>query len=120
MLLEKVGEIIVESRNSGIQTINDIIVGEWMPKTPDDIENDVLNLINSLCEKQKKELLNVIRYSVDLSFFKLLSSLEMGECGLDFTLSATDEKGNSIALINDSEDIGLRTKFFSWVKDLGI
>lgn len=76
------------------------------------------SLIASLSVEDKEKLLNVLRYSVDLSFFKLLDSLEMGKGDVTFSLQCSVD-GKLTNLINDNEDLGLRSEFFKWINALG-
>lgn len=117
-ILNNISSLIMASRNSGIQTCQDIIDGSWKPKNPDEIEADVVSLISSLTEEDRIKLLNSVRYFTDLSIFKLLETLELGEAGVSFELNAKSSD-ETIGLINDDEDLEIRSKFFHWVDAMG-
>lgn len=78
-MIEEFGKIIVASRNSGVKTCQQMMSGQWHPKNPESMEKDILYLIKSLPIEDLPKLLNLVRYFTDLSFFKLIESIELGE-----------------------------------------
>lgn len=118
-LIEYFGQIVVAARNVGPQTLRKIIDEDWKPKTPTDEEASVLRVRDHLGDRAE-ELLSVVRYATDLAFHKLLTSLELGEAGAQFSLTLRDEgSGDEQVLIDDAEDRDLRSAWFDWVKEYG-
>ena len=117
-ILNDISALVIASRNSGIQTCQDIVDGVWSPKNPDDIEADVVSLIASMDTTDRKKLLNAVRYFTDLSMFKLLETLELGEGDVSFELNAKNSNEN-VNLIQDEDDLEIRSKYFGWVDSMG-
>lgn len=118
MTVDDVAELIVSARNSGVNTCKSIIDESWLPKNPDEIESDVISLVSDLNEKEKEQLINAIRYFTDLSIFKFIEILELGEGGLSFELKAISHL-EELSLINSEEDLELRVNFFNWIDSMG-
>ncbi|MGE3964668.1 MAG: hypothetical protein AB7I09_11245 [Planctomycetota bacterium] len=118
-LTDGFGQILVAARNVGTQTLRKIIDGNWKPKSPTEEEAAVLHMIEQLGD-QAPELLSLVRYTSDLAFHKLLTSLEMGEAGTQFTLTIRDvATGDEQVLVDDGEDRDLRGAWFDWVAKYG-
>ncbi len=118
-LLEYFGEILIKCRNSGINTIFEFMDKGWRPKNPEDEQEALIRLIESLDKKQCEDLVKTIRYCTDLSFFKLLCALEEGDNDTSFNLEITYKK-QSFSLINKDEDKELRSEFWLWLEKHGI
>ncbi|MDR2905495.1 MAG: hypothetical protein LBU73_06050 [Helicobacteraceae bacterium] len=118
-ILELVGELIIEARNSGINTFQNIRNGEWIPKNPNVQEKNTIKLINSLNQEQSEIIENVIGYLIDLSVFKLLNILENGFKDYDFDLSIKNEN-QRIFLTGENSEIEISSEFWQWLSKYGI
>ena len=76
--IEEFGETLVAARNVGVQTLKRILDEGWRPKAPTQQALNVISLVESSAGT-RAELLDLVRYCTDLSFHKLLTSLEEGE-----------------------------------------
>lgn len=118
-LVNEFGHILVASRNVGVQTLLEIIHGQWRPKNPTAEESIVMRLVELMGDRAE-ELLSLVRYATDLSFHKLLTSLEMGETGINFALSLCDNAtGETQVLIDETKDRYLRSAWFDWLEKYG-
>ena len=118
-ILEKLAQVVVEGRNSGIDTLQEYVSG-WRPKRADQREEAVIALITKLDDVDRQRLFEVVRYCTDLSFFKLLTGIEEGRNGLAFKLAAQDEElGLSESLVDDAQDLNLRQKYWQWTRECG-
>ena len=118
-ILEKMAQVVVESRNSGLDSIREYVSG-WRPKRADQREEAIISLLAKLDDGDRQRLFEVIRYCTDLSFFKLLTSIEEGRNNLTFELVAKDEDGNAReTLVSDSEDRNMRQKYWQWSRTFG-
>lgn len=112
------GEIIVAARNSAPRTLARMAAG-WRPKAHSEAEEPALALIQRL-GADSEELGACVQYFVDLAFFTLLASLELGEGEVEFELTARDEvSGESLVLIDSNEDRDLRGRWFQWLERFG-
>ncbi len=118
-LIDITGEIIVETRNAGINTYLEIESKQWVPKNPDEQQKNVMKFVDSLTEEQKKVFKSTLGYFIDISFFKLIETLENGEGDINFKLTVLDET-DEFELINDEQDNELATKYWEWLSKYGI
>jgi hypothetical protein len=118
-LIEIVGNLIIEARNSGVNTCLDIEKKEWFPKNPDNQQKDVIDLIDSLSDEQRKKLINVIGYFIDLSFFKLMDTIDNGYKDINFELSITNDE-EKITFGGKDSEFELSLKYWIWLSKYGI
>ncbi len=115
--IDRFSKILMEARNSGIETLHSYIHDGWRPKNPDLQEKAVISLVEGLDADGRQRLIELVSYCTDISFFKLLSNLEEGAAGLTFQLVAMDESSDAnFELINETEDNELRSKFWVWLE----
>ena len=108
-------KIISTARNSGINTLKKYIEGTRLKKPASDAEA-LYSLIDSLNDEQKDLLVQGIPFLLDISYFRLFYLLETTENPIKIELNVIDENGKKSALIDNENDLELRSKYFTWVK----
>jgi len=112
--------LVVEARNSGVRALSEDWFAGWTPKKPSEQEALIAMYVAKCKPEERKALLNCVRYFTDLSFFKLLNTLEEGTGELEFELlMRARTTGETSSLINPEEDNAIRRKYFSAVSSEG-
>jgi len=117
--ISEFGTLLAAGRNAGPKSLGKRWLRGWVPKRPTAQEERVLEHIARLKRRERTAVLELVRYFVDLSFFKLLEILETGESGYTFELRMTTPTGVTVTLVDSKQDHSLRSRFFSWVKEHG-
>jgi hypothetical protein len=118
-IFEMAGQLLIEARNSGIGTYQDIKNKDWIPKNPNTQEQDAIELVNNLSKEQASKIENVIGYLIDLSFFKLMDLLENGYRDINFNLSVINED-KEFPIIGENSEINISHEYWIWLSKYGI
>ncbi len=113
------GKLIAESRNSGINTYIDLKDKSWIPKNPDFQQKAVLDLVDNLSDTEKEKFALVLGYFIDLSFFKLMDTLENGFRDISFNLSMSN-KDADLVFAGEKSKIEISQDYWGWISENGV
>ena len=112
-LMNEFGKIVRTSRDSGLRVAADYR-SNILPKVPDTDQAALVNLIESLSEEQFQFLQQGLKNCIELSLFKLISTIESGMGNVTFAL--TMHRGTSkILLVGERVDNDLVHEYWNWV-----
>ena len=115
-LKEVFGEIVKASRDTGLTIASNYKNKLEMPKLPDEEQTAFLNLIDTLSDEQFIQLQKGLKYSIELSLFKLISGIEGGIGQYTFSLLISDKK-DEVLLVGDGVDNDLSIAYWEWVSE---
>jgi hypothetical protein len=113
-LIEIFGKIVKASRDTGIDIISNYKNGIEIPKMPDEEQKALLELTGTLDSKQFEQLQKGVKYCIELSLFKLISSIENGIGKYSFDLSI-EENGNKVPLAGREIDNKISLEYWNWI-----
>ncbi|GIM57489.1 hypothetical protein CAPN006_18810 [Capnocytophaga canimorsus] len=113
-LIEIFGKIIKVSRDTGFDIVSNYKQGVEIPKNPDEEQKALIELIKTLDEKQFHQLQKGMKYCIELSLFKLVSSIESGIGNYYFDLFIQDNN-EKIQLVGKNIDNEISMEYWNWI-----
>lgn len=115
ILMETFGQFVRSSRNTALDTLTTFRNNSEAVKNPDEEQKALLELLQSLDDKDFIKLQKGLKYCIELSLFKLINLLENGKGNISFELSI--EKGvQKTLLIGKDTDNDLIHKIWDWLE----
>lgn len=113
-LIEIFGKIVKTSRDTGLDIVSNYKNNIEIPKNPDEEQRALMELIKTLDAEQFHQLQKGIKYCIELSLFKLISTLESGVSNYSFDLSIQNDRDKT-QLIGKDIDNELSLEYWSWI-----
>lgn len=112
-LLEFFGVIVKESRNAGLDIIEDC--KKESSKNLSDSQQVLTELLNQLNSSQQESLKKSVKYCIELSLFKLINTIENGTMDYDFNLDVK-KSGHRYNLVGENDN-DLSGELWNWFED---
>jgi len=113
-LIKIFGEIVKTSRDTGLDIASNYRNNVEIPKAPDLEQKALIELIKNLDNTEFQLLEKGIKYCIELSLFKLISTIESGVGSYSFDLSIKDDNDKS-HLVGGDIDNELSFEYWKWV-----
>lgn len=113
-LIEIFGKIVETSRDTGLDIVSNYKNNIEIPKTPDEEQSSLMELVKTLDSEQFQQLQKGIKYCIELSLFKLISTVESGVSKYSFDLSIHDDV-DKVQLVGENIDNELSLEYWNWV-----
>jgi hypothetical protein len=113
-LVEVFGKIVKTSRDTGLDIVSNYKNNIETPKSPDEEQTALMELIKTLDVEQFNQLQKGIKYCIELSLFKLISTIESGVSNYSFDLSIQDGRDKT-QLIGENIDNELSLEYWNWI-----
>jgi hypothetical protein len=113
-LIEVFGEIVKTSRDTGLDIVSNYKNNVEIPKSPDDEQKALMELIKTLDVKQFHQLQKGIKYCIELSLFKLINTIECGVSNYSFDLYIQNDSDKS-QLAGRNIDNELSLEYWNWI-----
>ncbi|TNH15592.1 hypothetical protein FIA56_02965 [Testudinibacter sp. TR-2022] len=113
-LIEVFGKIVKTSRDTGLDIISNYKNNVEIPKNPDEEQKALMELIKTLDTEQFRQLQQGVKYCIELSLFKLVSTIESGVSNYSFGLSIQDDNTKT-QLVSEDIDKELSLEYWNWV-----
>ena len=113
-LIEVFGKIVKTSRDTSLDIVSNFRNNIEIPKTPDEEQSALMELVKSLDNEQFQQLQKGIKYCIELSLFKLISTIESGVSNYSFDLSIQDDN-DKVHLIGENIDNELIFEYWNWL-----
>jgi predicted adenine nucleotide alpha hydrolase (AANH) superfamily ATPase len=113
-LIEIFGKIVRTSRDTGLDIVSNYKNQIEIPKNPDEEQRAFIELVKSLDDIQFQRLQKGIKYCIELSLFKLISTIENGVDNYSFTLSIENNK-DKVQLVGKDIDNEINLKYWNWI-----
>jgi len=113
-LIEVFGKIVKASRDTGLDIVSDYKNNIAIPKAPDEEQSALMELIKTLDNEQFQQMQKGIKYCIELSLFKLISSIEGRVGNYSFDLSIQDDS-NKVQLVGENIDNELSFEYWNWI-----
>ena len=114
-LMETFGQFVRSSRETALDTLTTFRNNSETVKNPDEEQKALLELLQSLNDKEFIKLQKGLKYCIELSLFKLINLLENGKGNISFELSIKDNIQKEI-LIGEEIDNDLIHKIWDWLE----
>lgn len=114
-LMETFGQFVRNSRDTALDTLTTFRNDSETVKNPDEEQKALLELLQSLDDKDFIKLQKGLKYCIELSLFKLINLLENGKANISFELSIKDNIQKEI-LIGEEIDNDLIHKIWDWLE----
>ncbi|MDR2887143.1 MAG: hypothetical protein LBV26_03935 [Bacteroidales bacterium] len=111
---ENLIEIFGTSRDTGIDIVSNYKNQIEIPKIPDEEQKALLELTGTLDSKQFEQLQKGVKHCIELSLFKLISTIENGVGKYSFDLSIK-ENGNKVTLVGREIDNEISLEYWNWI-----
>ncbi|WP_315164849.1 hypothetical protein [Capnocytophaga leadbetteri] len=113
-LMETFGQFVRSSRDTALDTLTTFRNNSEAVKNPDEEQKALLELLQSLDDKDFIKLQKGLKYCIELSLFKLINLLENWKGNISFELSIKDNIQKEI-LIGEEIDNDLIHKIWDWL-----
>ena len=113
-LMETFGQFVRSSRDTALDTLTTFRNNSEAVKNPDEEQKALLELLQSLDDKDFIKLQKGLKYCIELSLFKLINLLENGNGNISFELFIKDNIQKEI-LIGEEIDNDLIHKIWDWL-----
>lgn len=113
--METFGQFVRNSRDTALDTLTTFRNDSETVKNPDEEQKALLELLQSLDDKDFIKLQKGLKYCIELSLFKLINLLENGKANISFELSIKDNIQKEI-LIGEEIDNDLIHKIWDWLE----
>jgi hypothetical protein len=113
-LMETFGQFVRSSRDTALDTLTTFRNNSEAVKNPDEEQKALLELLQSLDDKDFIKLQKGLKYCIELSLFKLINLLENGKGNISFELFIKDNIQKEI-LIGEEIDNDLIHKIWDWL-----
>jgi len=113
-LIEIFGKIVKRSRDTGLDIVSNYKSQVEIPKMPDEEQQALIELIKTLDNGQFEQLQKGVKYCIELSLFKLISTIENGVNKYSFELSI-EEGGNSVPIAGKDVDNEISLEYWNWI-----
>lgn len=113
-LIEIFGKIIKTSRDTGLDVVSNYKNNIEIPKTPDEEQKALMELVKTLDNEQFQQLQKGIKYCIELSLFKLISTIEGGVSNYSFDLSIQNDR-DKVQLVGQDIDNELSLEYWNWI-----
>lgn len=113
-LMETFGQFVRSSRDTALDTLTTFRNNSEAVKNPDEKQKALLELLQSLDDKDFIKLQKGLKYCIELSLFKLINLLENRRGNISFELSIKDNIQKEI-LIGEEIDNDLIHKIWDWL-----
>lgn len=113
-LIEIFGKIVKTSRDTGLDIVSNYKNNIEIPKSPDEEQKALMELIKTLDAEQFYQLQEGIKYCIELSLFKLINSIESGTSNYSFDLSIQNSN-DEMQLVGKNIDNELSLKYWDWI-----
>ena len=113
-LMETFGQFVRSSRDTALDTLTTFRNNSEAVKNPDEEQKALLELLQSLDDKDFMGLQKGLKYCIELSLFKLINLLENWKGNISFELSIKDNIQKEI-LIGEEIDNDLIHKIWDWL-----
>ena len=114
-LMETFGQFVRSSRDTALDTLTTFRNNSETVKNPDEEQKALLELLQSLNDKEFIKLQKGLKYCIELSLFKLINLLENRRGNISFELSIKDNIQKEI-LIGEEIDNDLIHKIWDWLE----
>lgn len=113
-LIEIFGKIVKTSRDTGLDVVTNYKNNIEIPKSPDEEQKALLELIKTLDAEQLHQLQKGVKYCIELSLFKLVNTIESGVADYSFDLSIQNNN-DSKQLVGNNIDNELSLEYWTWI-----
>ena len=113
-LMETFGQFVRSSRDTALDTLTTFRNNSEAVKNPDEEQKALLELLQSLDDKDFIKLQKGLKYCIELSLFKLINLLENGKGNISFELFIKDNIQKEI-LIGEEIDNDLIHRIWDWL-----
>ncbi|MCX8669708.1 hypothetical protein J3U22_02320 [Gilliamella sp. B2865] len=113
-LIEVFGKIVKTSRDSGLDIVSNYKNNIEIPKSPDEEQKALMELIKTLDAEQFDQLQKGVKYCIELSLFKLISTIESGVSDYAFDLSIQNSSDKT-QLVGENIDNELSLEYWHWI-----
>ena len=111
---DPLAKAFVEARDSAARQHDELLAG-WRPKSPNENEQKIIALIESMSPDQKDASRLLVRHLSEATLFKLIAALEEGIGPHSFQLSSKTDDSEETH-ISDSVDHDLIHEFWRWMR----
>lgn len=113
-LIEVFGKLVKTSRDTGLDIVSNYKNNIEIPQSPDEEQKALMELIKTLNVEQFHQLQRGIKYCIELSLFKLLSTIERGVGDYSFDLSMQNSSDKT-QLVGENIDNELSLEYWNWI-----
>lgn len=113
-LIEVFGKLVKASRDTGLDIVSNYKNNIEIPNSPDEEQKALMELIKTLDVEQFHQLHRGMKYCIELSLFKLLSTIERGVGDYSFDLSMQNSSDKT-QLVGENIDNELSLEYWNWI-----
>ena len=113
-LIEVFGKLVKTSRDTGLDIVSNYKNNIEIPQSPDEEQKALMELIKTLDVEQFHQLQKGMKYCIELSLFKLLSTIERGVGDYSFDLSMQNSSDKT-QLVGENIDNELSLEYWNWI-----
>ena len=113
-LIEVFGKIVKTSRDTGLDIVSNYKNNIEIPKSPDEEQKALMELIKTLDAEQFHQLQKGVKYCIELSLFKFISTIESGVSDYSFDLSIQNSSDKT-QLVGKNIDNELSLEYWHWI-----
>ncbi|MCX8745079.1 hypothetical protein J3U68_06585 [Snodgrassella sp. B3882] len=113
-LIEVFGKLVKTSRDTGLDIVSNYKNNIEIPQSPDEEQKALMELIKTLDVEQFHQLHKGMKYCIELSLFKLLSTIERGVGDYSFDLSMQNSSDKT-QLVGENIDNELSLEYWNWI-----
>lgn len=113
-LIEVFGKLVKTSRDTGLDIVSNYKNNIEIPNSPDEEQKALMELIKTLDVEQFHQLHKGMKYCIELSLFKLLSTIERGVGDYSFDLSMQNSSDKT-QLVGENTDNELSLEYWNWI-----
>lgn len=113
-LIEVFGKLVKTSRDTGLDIVSNYKNNIEIPKHPDEEQKALMELIKTLDVAQFNQLQKGMKYCIELSLFKLVSTIERGVGDYSFDLSMQNSSDKT-QLVGENIDNEISHKYWNWI-----
>lgn len=113
-LIEVFGKLVKTSRDTGLDIVSNYKNNIEIPNSPDEEQKALMELIKTLDVEQFHQLHKGMKYCIELSLFKLLSTIERGVGDYSFDLSMQNSSDKT-QLVGENIDNELSLEYWNWI-----
>lgn len=111
-LIEVFGKLVKTSRDTGLDIVSNYKNNIEIPNSPDEEQKALMELIKTLDVEQFHQLHKGMKYCIELSLFKLLSTIELGVGDYSFDLSMQNSSDKT-QLVGENIDNELSLEYWN-------
>lgn len=113
-LIEVFGKLVKTSRDTGLDIVSNYKNNIEISQSPDEEQKALMELIKTLDVEQFHQLQKGMKYCIELSLFKLLSTIERGVGDYSFDLSMQNSSDKT-QLVGENIDNELSLEYWNWI-----